>query len=202
LLGPIKWLLRGGKKKAVGAPLHSVIEAWISTPTTPVLFLPVQATSNLNLFKDFAFACARRQVKQVPDRAPWGVVDSVSLDSYPCHMAKNSSNQGIRDWNFWMKKILFLFCGAGLEPTHVFGVTFVVLIWTDLNLHFLSHKRDAKCPPFPHLSSVWRLHVFLPCVVLHNTTQHGSTGFNVLLIYEQFYDLQQLKEFEIWIIQI
>jgi hypothetical protein len=41
------------------------------------------------------------------------------------------------------EEIMVLFCGPGLEATHTVRVTFVILFWSDLNLHFWSHGIHA-----------------------------------------------------------
>ncbi len=53
----------------------------------------------------------------------------------------NSSDEGMRDWKSWMK-ILFLFWGASLKPTHVFRETFAILFWSYPNV--LSHKSHVR----------------------------------------------------------
>jgi hypothetical protein len=53
---------------------------------------------------------------------------------------------GWRDQRLEMlvEEIMFLFCGPGLQPTHICRVTFVILFWSDLNLHFGSHEIHAS----------------------------------------------------------
>jgi hypothetical protein len=75
------------------------------------------------------------------------------------------------------EEIMFLFSGPGSEPihTHTFRVTFVILFWSDLKLHFSSHEIHASFPwartrvtriPVPFLSQFTAAHYTLRIVEL------------------------------------
>jgi hypothetical protein len=87
------------------------------------------------------------------------------------------------------EEIMFLFCGPGLEPTHIFRVTFVILFWSDLKLHFSSHEIHARFPwarttvsrtPVPLLSRFTAAHYKLRARVNQQPPMHQlavlSTG--------------------------
>jgi hypothetical protein len=71
------------------------------------------------------------------------LIHQSTWDSCPCHLARIHPIKGseieILEW-----RISFLLGGAGPEPIHVFGMTFVVLFWSDPKLTFLSHKIDDR----------------------------------------------------------
>jgi hypothetical protein len=109
------------------------------------------------------------------------------------------------------EEIMFWFCGPGLEPTQILRVTFVILFWSDVKLHFGSHEIPASFPwartpvtisPVPFLSRFTAAHYKRRIVELFKVfLSFYLWGTGVLARWQEaHYKLRIVESFKLFLI--